>query len=103
MVITEASYKLKLKRIKNIEPLVRFGNLTVERHEETMGDPQTWDREMITLAFLCRLNDYLSIKTEYYLLNEITGGKKVTDSGGNVIDNASVNDNQFLVQMKYSF
>ena len=99
----EASYKLKLKRIKNIEPLVRFGSLAVERHEETMGDPQTWDREMITLAFLCRLNDYLSIKTEYYLLNEITGGKKVTDSGGNVIDNASVNDNQFLVQMKYSF
>jgi len=77
--------------------------LNIERHEETMGDPQTWDREMITLAFLCRLNDYLSIKTEYYLLNEITGGKKTTDDDGKVVDNTRVNDNQFLLQLKFEF
>jgi len=99
----EGSYRLKLKRIKNIEPLVRFGNLNIERHEETMGDPQTWDREMITLALLCRLNDYLSIKTEYYLLNEITGGSKTTDGNENVVDNTLVNDNQFLLQLKFEF
>ena len=99
----EGSYRMKLDQIKNIEPLVRFGNLNIERHEETMGDPQTWDREMITLAFLCRLNDYLSIKTEYYLLNEITGGKKTTDDDGKVVDNTRVNDNQFLLQLKFEF
>ena len=99
----EASYKLKLKGIKNIEPLVRFGNLNIERHEETMGDPQTWDREMITLAFLCRINDYLTVKTEYYLLNEITGGSETTDNDGNAVDNTSVNDNQFLLQLKFRF
>jgi hypothetical protein len=90
-------------RIKNIEPLVRYGNLNIKRHEETMGDPQTWDREMITLAFLYKLNDYISIKTEYYLLNEITGGSKTTDSDGNAVDNTRVNDNQFLVQLKFEF
>ena len=99
----EGSYRMKLDQIKNIEPLVRFGNLNIERHEETMGDPQTWDREMITLAFLCRLNDYLTIKTEYYLLNEITGGKKTTDDDGRVVDNTRVNDNQFLLQLKFEF
>jgi len=99
----EGSYRMKLDQIKNIEPLVRFGNLNIERHEETMGDPQTWDREMITLAFLCRLNDYLTIKTEYYLLNEITGGKKTTDDDGKVVDNTRVNDNQFLLQLKFEF
>ena len=90
-------------RIKNIEPLVRYGNLNIKRHEETMGDPQTWDREMITLAFLYKLNDYISIKTEYYLLNEITGGSKTTDGDGNTVDNTRVNDNQFLVQLKFEF
>ena len=68
-----------------------------------MGDPQTWDREMITLAFLIRLNDYLAIKTEYYFLNEITGGSKTTDSAGNDVDNTRVNDNQFLIQLKFEF
>ena len=68
-----------------------------------MGDPQTWDREMITLAFLIRLNDYLTIKTEYYFLNEITGGSETTDNDGNIIDNTSVKDNQFLLQLKFEF
>ena len=58
---------------------------------------------MITIAFLCRLTDYLSIKTEYYLLNEITGGSKTTDGDGNAVDNTRVNDNQFLVQLKFEF
>ncbi|SVD41947.1 uncharacterized protein METZ01_LOCUS394801, partial [marine metagenome] len=99
----EGSYRIKLNRIKNIEPLVRFGNLNIERHEEANANPQTWDREMITLAFLCRINDYLSIKTEYYLLNEVTGGEKTTDGDGSVVDNTLVNDNQFLLQMKFKF
>ena len=68
-----------------------------------MGDPQTWDREMITLAFLFRLNDYLTVKTEYYVLNEITGGSKTTDNDGNKIDNTFVKDNQFLLQLKFEF
>ena len=68
-----------------------------------MGDPQKWDREMITLAFLFRLNDYLTVKTEYYVLNEITGGSKTTDNDGNKIDNTFVKDNQFLLQLKFEF
>ena len=99
----EGSYRIPLNQIKSVEPLIRFGNLNIGRHEETMGDPQTWDREMITLAFLIRLNDYLAIKTEYYFLNEITGGSKTTDSAGNDVDNTRVNDNQFLVQLKFEF
>tara|TARA_Y100001960_G_scaffold308991_1_gene366925 strand:+ start:1469 stop:2686 length:1218 start_codon:yes stop_codon:yes gene_type:complete len=99
----EGSYRIPLKQIKSVEPLIRFGNLNILRHEETMGDPQTWDREMITLAFLLRLNDYLTVKTEYYFLNEITGGSKTTDNDGNIIDNTFVKDNQFLLQLKFEF
>ena len=99
----EGSYRLKLKRIKNIEPLVRYGNLNIDRHAPALGDPETWDREMITFALLCRLNDYLSIKTEYYLLNEETGGTIQTDDQGNSLDNAAVKDNQFLLQIKFEF
>ena len=58
---------------------------------------------MITFALLCRLNDYLSIKTEYYLLNEETGGTIQTDDQGNSLDNAAVKDNQFLLQIKFEF
>ena len=86
----EGSYRIPLNQIKSVEPLIRFGNLNIGRHEETMGDPQTWDREMITLAFLIRLNDYLTVKTEYYFLNEITGGSKTTDNDGNIIEELDV-------------
>ena len=99
----EGSYRIPLNQIKSVEPLIRFGNLNILRHEETMGDPQPWDREMITLAFLLRLNDYLTVKTEYYFLNESTGGSKTTDSAGNDVDNTRVNDNHFLVQLKFEF
>jgi len=52
---------------------------------------------------LAKLNDFLSMKVEYYLVGETTGGKEVTNSEGLVVDNSSVKDNQLLMQIKYEF
>lgn len=103
----EGSYRFnepKFLPIKNIEPIVRYGVLNVYRHETVLGDPETWDREMTTLGLLTRINDNISVKIEYYLLDEVTGGGIDTNSAtGEKTDNSFVKDNQFLLQVKYEF
>ncbi|OQX95461.1 hypothetical protein B6I21_05325 [candidate division KSB1 bacterium 4572_119] len=93
----ECSYRINVSSflpIKNIEPLFRFGALTVRDHPELLGETATWDREMTTLALLTRINDNLTLKFEYYLLNEVTGAEPPDDS---------VKDNQFLTQISFGF
>jgi hypothetical protein len=58
---------------------------------------------MTTVGLLTQLNDFLSMKIEYYLLGETTGGEKTTNSEGKVVDNGFVKDNQLLLQIKYEF
>ena len=72
--------------------------------ETTAEDPATWDRNLTTLALVTKVNSYFSIKLEYYLLNEVTGGSVSVDAGtGEEIDNATVKDNQFLLQTTFEF
>jgi len=103
----EGSYRIKEPKflpVKNIEPIARYGALNVNRHEPLLGDPETWDREMTTLGLLTRINDNISIKIEYYLLDEVTGGDDDrTNSEGVTFDDSFVKDNQFLFQVKYEF
>ena len=102
----EGSYRIKAPRflpVKNIEPIARYGALNVNRHEPLLGDPETWDREMTTLGLITRLNDNISIKIEYYLLDEVTGGDIRTNTEGVTFDDSYVKDNQFLLQIKYEF
>ncbi len=99
----EGSYRFnepKLLPVKNIEPIVRYGELNMHRHAPVLGDPETWDRQMTTVGLLTRLNDHIAVKIEYYILDEVTGGGIDTDSG---VDNSFVKDNQFLLQIKYEF
>lgn len=93
----EGSYVLDVSHIlpiRSFEPLVRYGALTVRDHPELLGETETWDRQLTTLALLTEVNDYLTIKTEYYLLNEVTGGTGSDDH---------VDDNQLLVQFDFKF
>ncbi|MBC8184075.1 hypothetical protein H8E88_23535 [candidate division KSB1 bacterium] len=94
----EVSYFIKsvanFLPVKGIEPLVRYGALNVLDHPRQLGTPETWDRQMTTIALLTHLDDYLSLKFEYYLLNEETGGDPPEDK---------VKDNQFLMQVNFKF
>lgn len=80
--------------IEALEPFFRYGVLDVLDHVPQLGNSLTWDRKMTTLALLIHLNKNLLIKTEYYLLDEVTGGAPPEDS---------VKDNQFLLQINFKF
>jgi len=99
----EVSYQIKLKQETSIKPIVRVGELNLDLLSPSLGDPATWGRSMTTLGLLTQLNDFLSMKIEYYLLGETTGGEKTTNFEGKVVDNRSVKDNQLLLQIKYEF
>lgn len=100
----EGSYQINLKQGKHIKPIVRVGELSIDRHPPVLGDPATWDRNMTTLALLTKINDFLSIKLEYYMLEETTGGSVQTnEETGTSVDNSFVKDNQFVLQVKYEF
>ncbi len=100
----EGSYQINLKQGKHIKPIVRVGELSIDRHPPVLGDPATWDRNMTTLALLTKLNDFLSIKLEYYMLDETTGGSVQTNEETGVsTDNSLVKDNQLVLQVKYEF
>ena len=100
----EGSYRIKLNEDAYIAPTVRYGELNVERHSPALGDPSTWDRNLTTLALVAKINSYFSIKMEYYLLDEVTGGSVTYDEElGEDIDNSMVKDNQFLLQTTFEF
>ncbi len=99
----EVSYQIKLKQEASIKPIVRVGELNLDLLSPSLGDPATWGRSMTTVGLLTQLNDFLSMKIEYYLLGETTGGEKTTNFEGKVVDNRSVKDNQLLLQIKYEF
>lgn len=99
----EVSYQIKLKEKASIKPIVRVGELNLDLLSPSLGDPATWARSMTTVGLLTQLNDFLSMKIEYYLLGETTGGEKITNFEGKVIDNGFVKDNQLLLQIKYEF
>ncbi len=100
----EGSYQINLKQGMHIKPIIRVGELSINRHPPVLGDPATWDRNMTTLALLTKLNDFLSIKLEYYKLEETTGGSvQINEETGTSVDNSFVNDNQFVLQVKYEF
>ncbi|MEA3287760.1 MAG: hypothetical protein U9Q77_10365 [Candidatus Marinimicrobia bacterium] len=100
----EGSYRINLNNGANLEPIIRYGVLNVDRHPPVLGDPATWDRNMTTIALLSRLNSYLTLKLEYYILNEVTGGSVQTDEvTGITVDNSLVNDDQMLLQINFEF
>jgi hypothetical protein len=82
--------------VKGIEPFIRYGALNVKDHPRQLGNPNTWDRQMTTIALLTHIDDYLLLKLEYYLLNEKTGGDPATNED-------KVKDDQLLIQINFNF
>jgi len=78
------------------QPIARYGVLNVEDYKAYTGNPRSWDRELITFAVLTKLHEFITLKTEYYIVNEETGGTGGTSP-------SSVDDNQFLMQLKFEF
>ena len=92
----EGSYQIRVGNqlpLKGIQPLIRHGVLTVRDHPELLGNPMTWDRTMTTVAAFLPLNDYVTLKAEYYFLREVTGDRSEDHT----------NDDQLLIQIEYQF
>jgi len=86
----QASYKIKTgnkRYIPSIEPLVRYGVLNVD-YAQTVAKTTTWDRQMTVVALITELAKNVKLKTEYYVLDEDTGG-------------SSVDNNEILIQIQY--
>ncbi len=93
----EGSYLLEIEDflgIQGFEPLIRYGELEVRDHRENLGNPNTWDRMLTTIAFITHIDNNLKLKTEYYLLDEKTGGAAPEDK---------VKDDQLVVQINFNF
>ena len=92
----------KMLPIGNITFRARTGylNLIAKEDEnenelvwEYLAEPMSWSRKMTTLAAITKLNDFIAIKAEYYLLDEETGSD----------NESSVDDNQALIQIEFAF
>ena len=102
----EGAYSLnklpEILPIGNVTFRARTGYLNLIAKEGTDGDdlvweylaePMSWSRSMTTLAAITRINEFITIKAEYYILNEETGS---------TIE-SSVDDNQGLLQIEFAF
>jgi hypothetical protein len=70
-----------------IEPFVRYGQITTTNLPEVYLQPETWDREQWLFALLLRPLGEVTVKLEYLWLLERTG-------------DAEVDDNQVLVHLR---
>lgn len=91
----EGAYNIpEILGIRGIMPFVRYGELNVEKHEAQLGNPNTWDRTMTNLALIANFNNYIFLKIEHYLIDEVTGGEAPEDQ---------VDDDQTVVQLNFVF
>lgn len=82
-----------------------------------LAEPMSWSRNMNTLSAIFKLNENITVKAEYYILNEDTGGniKYYTDANHTTLasdgtttaysddSDTYVKDNQALVQINFAF
>jgi len=113
----EIGYNFNIPGINNkIFILGRYGVLQIDANRKAfpvswsednylaeLKDPQTWDREMTTLALAYNLTDNVKIRAEYYILNETTGDTKIKADEENRRTQFSVEDDQLLVQLELNF
>lgn len=79
----QASYELSFARpliagrfLTEIEPLIRYGQYVVDV-EKDFYDPLTWDRTQLTGALLIDIVDNVSLRIEYDMNTETTGGDEI--------------------------
>ncbi|MEN8193840.1 MAG: hypothetical protein ABFS12_13545 [Bacteroidota bacterium] len=97
----EGSYIMDVSNflpINSITALARYDELYVRNILPRMGETESWDRQMATLALIADLNKYIFLKVEYYMLEEDMN----TDENG-LITNDEVLDDQLLIQLHFTF
>lgn len=87
----QASYEIPMGWapfwFSGIEPIAHYGHLNVLRLEANPDEPLSWDRRMLAIGLLLRFTEFLTLKGEYYFLDETTGGPDL------------MRDNQLLIQL----
>ena len=80
-----------------------------------LAEPMSWSRQMNTISAIFKLNDFITVKAEYYVLNEDTGGdikyyndaahtiESTTETSYSDDSNTYVKDNQALIQINFAF
>ena len=74
-----------------------------KRFRPVLKDPNTWNRELITLALGYDLTNYAQLRFEYYILNEETGDTELVAGNQNRPYQPDVMDDQLLLQLRLSF
>jgi len=74
-----------------------------KRFYPVLKDPETWNRELITIAFSYNLTDYAQLRFEYYFLNEETGDTEEVAELRDRPYQPNVKDDQLLFQLRLSF
>ncbi len=99
----QASYQLALSRwvgaghwASKLKFLLlgRYGQSALTNIPEQRDESVSWNRQMLTAAFITSWADFLFFKVEYYILMEDTGGLGV---------DADIADNQLLFQLNLEF
>ncbi len=93
----QASYKYRFayplladKYVTAVEPVVRYGKMDLGNVIRATNQPETWDRDKLTLGLLFDVYKNVKVKAEYYFNGETTGGKEP-------------NNNEFLMQLWVKF
>ncbi len=93
----QASYKYRFaypllagKYVTAVEPVVRYGKMDLDNVTRATNQPETWDRDKLTLGLLFDVYKNVKVKAEYYFNGETTGGKEP-------------NNNEFLMQLVVNF
>lgn len=84
----DAGPLLALDWLPRLEPIVRYNELELEELVANPEESESWDRDMLVAGLLVGLTPISTLKLEYYVLGESTGG-------------AEVKDNQMLVQLEF--
>jgi len=93
----QASYKYRFanplladKYITAVEPVVRYGEIDLDNVIQATNQPETWNRDKLTLGLIFDVYKNVKVKTEYYFNGETTGGKEP-------------NNDEFLMQLLVNF
>jgi len=93
----QASYKYRFaypllagKYVTGVEPVVRYGKMDLDNVVRATNQPETWDRDKLTLGLIFDVYKNVKVKTEYYFNGETTGGKEP-------------NNDEFLMQLQVKF
>lgn len=78
------------KYAKDHRLLARYSRYDVENNRKTFSKPLTWGRKAITLGLLTDITETITLKNEYTMNDERTGG-------------GDIDNNEFLSQVEWEF